>query len=119
MTWMPSLSPAATSPADVARIGLARPVLAVCGGQGHLTPPGEALTIYRDVLSRTGIGLARDGVAEGGDDAFVRGCPELVASWVTAVTSGRAPAPSPDPAQAQVLPSPVIRSAASVGSSRT
>ncbi len=100
------------------------PILAIWGGRDNSTPPGDALRIYRDVLSRAnhpsytlrvfpegnhGIGLLRNGVGEDRRDRFVPGYPELVTSWVNDVTSGAAPAPSADPPPAQAVPSPVIR----------
>jgi uncharacterized protein len=100
-----------------------QPVLGIWGGKDRLTPPGEGLTMFRQVLSSTRnphytLRVFPDGdhaIHRSTDDGFDRlddllpGYADLVTSWVTAVAAGHAPAPSTDVPPRQDRSSPVLR----------
>ena len=91
---------------------LKQPVLGLWGARDQLTPPGEAVRIFQETLSRNGnnhytlrvfpnsghqVKLTTDGYDKQG---FAPGYLELVGSWVNGLASGL-PEASADPAPAQ------------------
>ncbi|MBE1486484.1 alpha/beta hydrolase family protein [Plantactinospora soyae] len=99
-----------------------QPVLAIWGGKDRQTPPGEGLTVYHQVLARTGnphymLRVFPNGdhaVHQSTDDGFRRlddlmpGYADLVTSWVADVVADRPPERHVDPVPRQDRPSPVI-----------
>jgi uncharacterized protein len=99
-----------------------QPVLGIWGGQDRSTPPGEGLTVYRQVLEQSGnphytLRIVPDGdhaIHRSTDAGFHRldellpGYADLITSWVAQVAAGHAPTPSADTPPVQDLSSRTV-----------